>query len=119
MIARFIGWIEVHWITVILACLIGACSAFLIIREWFRKPFVREFHHEDWIVINPEDRKGVYIKISKSEHGSGNKPNYTFLNRGIGYGTDFDVVDDDGDLTIYHSANYFMPQYRSFVIRII
>ena len=119
LVARVIGLIEVHWITVVLACLVGASSAFLVIKEYFRKPFVRDYHHEDWIVTNPEDRKGVCIRISKSEHGSGNKPHYTFLNKGIGYSVDLDVSDNDGDLTIYHPANSFMPRYKSFVIRII
>ena len=119
LIARVLGWIQIHWITVVIACLVGAGSTFQIIREFLRKPYIKEFGHSDWTVANPDDRKGVFIKISKSEHGAGNKPNYTFLNKGLGYSVDLDVHADGGDLIIYHPENLFMPRYKSFVIRVI
>jgi hypothetical protein len=61
----------------------------------------------------------AFIKIPKSQHGAGNKPHYDFLDRGVLYGKKFDVVDEDGDLTIYHPETHFLPQYQSFVIRVV
>ena len=119
LIARLLGLIEVHWVTVVIACCLGAGTLFTVIKEYFRRPFVREYSHSDWIVTDPENRKGVFIKIPKSQHGAGNKPHYAFLDRGVLYGKKFDVVDEDGDLTIYHPDIHFLPQYQSFVIRII
>jgi hypothetical protein len=118
-IARMLGYIQVHWITVIIACCVGVGSGFMVIKEYFRKPFIREYSHPNWIVENRDERKGVFIKIPKSEHGAGNKPHYTFLDRGFLYGKDFEVVDNDGDLTIYHPESSFSIPYKSFVIRII
>ena len=119
LIARILGLIEVHWVTIAIACCVGVGSGFITVKEFFRRPFVREYSHPDWTVTDPENRKGVFIKIPKSQHGAGNKPHYVFLDRGVLYGKKFEVVDDDGDLTIYHSDTHFLPQYQSFVIRII
>ena len=119
LIARFCGWIQIHWLGVAVAVCAGIATAYMVVKEYFRKPFVREFNHSDWTVEDRNSRKGVFIRISKSVHNAGNNPQYTFLDKGILYGKDFEVVDDDGDLTIYRPENSFLPQYKTFVIRIV
>jgi hypothetical protein len=119
LIARFIGWIHVNGFTVAASAVIGGTTTVMLAREYFRRPFVREYSHEDWVITDPQNRKGVFIKIPKSQHGAGNKPHYSFVDRGIHYGKQFEVVDDDGDLTIYHPENSFLPMYKAFVIRIV
>jgi hypothetical protein len=119
LIARILGFIQVHWFTVVIACFIGVGSGFLTIKEYLRKPLVNEYYHPNWTVTNPNDRHGVFIKISKQEHKAGNKPHYSFLDRGFLYGRNFEVIDVDGDLTIYHPENSFLIPYKSFMIRII
>lgn len=119
LIARVIGWIDINRVTIAIACIVGAGSGFMVIKEYFRKPFIKEYSHEDWIVKNPNIRTEVYIKISKSEHGAGNKPSYSFIKRGALYSIDLEVDDQNGDLTIYHPQNSFQYMYKSFVIRII
>ena len=119
LIARILGYIQINWITVIISSCVGVFSIFMIIKEYFRKPFIKEYSHKDWIIQNSDDRKGVFIKIPKSEHGAGNKPHYSFLDKGIMYGREFEVIDEDGDLIIYHPENSFLVPYKSFVIRIV
>lgn len=118
--ARLIGWIQLTWIHVAVATIIGAGTFTGLIMEYFRKPFVREYTQADWTVVKPGERKGVFIKIRKSEHGAGNKPHHSFVDKGLLYGKAFEVEDNNGDLTIYHPENSFTPpMYKSFVIRIV
>ena len=91
----------------------------MLIKEHFRRPFVREYSPQDWTVENPELRKGVFITIPRSDHGSGNKPIVSFDDKGVMYGKNFEIDNDEGNLTIFHPENSFTPpQYKSFIIRI-
>jgi hypothetical protein len=118
LLARVTGIIPANWLTVALALSISAISLFYLIKEFLRKPFIKEYHHKDWIVEDAYDRKGVYIKIPRSIHGAGNKPSYSFVNKGSPYWVDFEVKDEEGNLTIYHQGYFMLNDYKPFVIRI-
>jgi hypothetical protein len=113
---RLIGIFEFHWLAIVIGLSIGIFSAIGYVLNYIKKPFIREY--SNWTILDIWDRKKVFIEIPKSVHGFGRRPKYCFINKGLGYGTKFEVEENDGDLKIYNPENSFMPPFKKFVVKI-
>ena len=116
LVCRLIGFFEIHWLVIVISLSIGTFSAINYVLNYIKKPFIKEY--SEWTVLDILDRKRVFIVIPRSEHGFGRRPKYCFTDKGIGYGTKFEVDEDDGNLKIYNSENSFIPPFKKFVIKI-
>jgi hypothetical protein len=116
LICRLIGVFEFHRLAIVIGLLVGTFSAISYVLNYIKKPFIKEY--SEWTVLDVWDRKKVFIEIPKSVHGFGRRPKYCFIDKGLGYGTKFEVEENDGNLKIYNPENSFMPPFKKFVIKI-
>lgn len=116
LICRVIGIFDIHWLAIVIGLSVGTFSTMSYILNYIKKPFIREY--SEWTVLDVWDRKKVFIEIPKGVHGFGNRPKYCFIDKGLGYGTNFEVEEVDGNLKIYNPESHFMPPFRKFVIKI-
>ena len=86
------------------------------------RPYRRAVHVGDWqIRAEPvSSNRDVVVVIAASEHRKGTAPKYEFLRNGVIDRTMPLVAEvaANGDISIVHAANSFMPPWREFGIEV-
>jgi hypothetical protein len=120
-IARFLGWLEVNWFVLLCAGAAPFVTVYFLVHDYFKKPFVREFYKEDWIVEG-ENRDQIYIPLPAKKHKQGRRPIVEFLDFSSPYCSKLvdPVIADNGDIRFLHPKNNFMPMSpKEFKVRIL
>jgi len=86
------------------------------------RPFRKDFRSSDWVVRTdpPQSYRDVVVLITAQQHGKGSAPRLEFLRNGVIDRTMLLVAEiaENGDVSIYHSPNSFMPPGREFGVEI-
>jgi hypothetical protein len=96
-----------------------AALTFATVHYFRSRPRVFEFNESDW-KVEGETWKDVSITIPASRHKRGNTPTVIFLAQND-FVKDFGFVykiDENGDVTICHSENRFLPPWKNFRVKI-
>jgi hypothetical protein len=114
--------VKLQWVThttffALLGCSSGLLTLFYGIRHYFRiRPYIRRVSTSDW----SQDEeitlwRSVRIMIPEANHRKGKFPKVEFGQNGefLCY-----EISKDGNITIFHRENSFMPPWREFTVRV-
>ncbi len=121
-IAVKLQWVNHTTFFSVLGCSSGLLTAFFGVRHYFRvRPYIREVVPSGWTQdAEISSQRSVRVTIPATDHRKGKFPKVEFLRfSGLHSNIALDYeISKDGDVTIYHREDSFIPPWKEFVVRI-